>query len=128
MNILTFYDFRYTLKLKRRIENMTMLSNAIKNTVYITLFNKGLAGKVFDEVKKTGAKLVIKNNNPEAVIMSPEEYINLVDELNDAKLLAEATIRMQNADLSKTISHEEMMKKFGITQADLDEMDDVEIE
>ncbi len=128
MNILTFYDFRYTLKLKRRIENMTMLSNAIKNTVSISLFNKGLAGKVFDEVKKTGAKLVIKNNNPEAVIMSPEEYINLVDELNDAKLLAEATIRMQNADLSKTISHEEMMKKFGITQADLDEMDDVEIE
>ena len=128
MNILTFYDFRYTLKLKRRIENMTMLSNAIKNTVSISLFNKGLAGKVFDEVKKTGAKLVIKNNNPEAVIMSPEEYINLVDELNDAKLLAEATIRMQNADLSKTISHEEMMKKFGITQAELDEMDDVEIE
>ena len=107
---------------------MTMLSNAIKNTVSISLFNKGLAGKFFDEVKKTGAKLVIKNNNPEAVIMSPEEYINLVDELNDAKLLAEATIRMQNADLSKTISHEEMMKKFGITQADLDEMDDVEIE
>ena len=128
MNILTFYDFRYTLKLKRRIENMTMLSNAIKNTVSISLFNKGLAGKVFDEVKKTGAKLVIKNNNPEAVIMSPEEYINLVDELNDAKLLAEATIRMQNADLSKTISHEEMMKKFGITQAELEEMDDVEIE
>lgn len=128
MNILTFYDFRYTLKLKRRIENMTMLSNAIKNTVSISLFNKGLAGKVFDEVKKTGAKLVIKNNNPEAVIMSPEEYINLVDELNDAKLLAEATIRMQNADLSKAIPREEVLKMLGITQAELDEMDDVEIE
>ena len=48
--------------------------------------------------------------------------------LNDDELLAEATIRMQNADLSKTISHEEMMKLLGITQAELDEMDDVEIE
>ena len=105
-----------------------MLSNAIKNTVSISLFNKGLAGKVFDEVKKTGAKLVIKNNNPEAVIMSPEEYISLVDELNDAKLLAEATLRMQNADLSKAIPREEVLRRLGITQADLDEMDDVEIE
>ena len=105
-----------------------MLTNAIKNTVSISLFNKGLAGKVFDEVKKTGAKLVIKNNNPEAVIMSPEEYISLVDELNDAKLLAEATLRMQNADLSKAIPREEVLRRLGITQADLDEMDDVEIE
>lgn len=50
------------------------------------------------------------------------------DELFDEELLAEAIKRMENADLSKTISHEEMMKKFGITQADLDEMDDVENE
>ena len=50
------------------------------------------------------------------------------DELIDQELLAEAVKRMENADLSKTISHEEMMKKFGITQAELDEMDDVEIE
>lgn len=50
------------------------------------------------------------------------------DELIDEELLAEAIKRMENADLSKTISHEEMMKLFGITQAELDEMDDVEIE
>lgn len=50
------------------------------------------------------------------------------EELLDEELLAEAVKRMENADLSKTISHEEMMKKFGITQAELDEMDDVEIE
>ena len=49
------------------------------------------------------------------------------EELLDEELLAEAVKRMENADLSKTISHEEMMKMFGITQADLDEMDDVEI-
>lgn len=60
--------------------------------------------------------------------MSPEEYISLVDELNDAKLLAEATLRMQNADLSKAIPREEVLRRLGITQADLDEMDDVEIE
>ncbi len=50
------------------------------------------------------------------------------DELIDEELLAEAIKRMENADLSKTISHEEKMKLLGITQADLDEMEDVEIE
>lgn len=48
--------------------------------------------------------------------------------LNDEELLAEAIKRMENADLSKAIPHEEMMKMLGITQADLDEMEDVEIE
>ena len=35
---------------------------------------------------------------------------------------------MENADLSKAIPQEEMMKMLGITQAELDEMEDVEIE
>lgn len=50
------------------------------------------------------------------------------DELIDEELLAEAIKRMENADLSKTISHEEKMKLLGIAQAELDEMEDVEIE
>lgn len=50
------------------------------------------------------------------------------DELFDEELLAEAIKRMENADLSKAIPHKEMMKMLGITQADLDEMEDVEIE
>ena len=50
------------------------------------------------------------------------------DELFDEELLAEAIKRMENADLSKAIPHEEMMKMLGIAQADLDEMEDVEIE
>lgn len=51
-----------------------------------------------------------------------------VDELIDEELLAEAIKRMENADLSKAIPREEVLRRLGITQADLDEMDDVEIE
>ena len=50
------------------------------------------------------------------------------DELFDEELLAEAIKRMENADLSKAIPREEVLRKLGITQAELDEMDDVEIE
>lgn len=50
------------------------------------------------------------------------------DELFDEELLAEAIKRMENADLSKAIPREEVLRRLGITQANLDEMDDVEIE
>ena len=66
-------------------------------------------------------------------LKTPEEIYKVYakekeEDKQNSKLLAEATLRMQNADLSKTISQEEAMKELGITQADLDEMNDVEIE
>lgn len=56
-----------------------------------------------------------------------DTFLN-VDELFDEELLAEAIKRMENADLSKAIPREEVLRRLGITQAELDEMDDVEIE
>lgn len=66
---------------------MSSIIGAIKNTVSISLFNKGLAGKIFEEVKNTGAKVVMKNNVAECVLISPKEYVKLMDEINEAKLL-----------------------------------------
>ena len=74
---------------------MNSLVNAIKNTVPITQFNRGLAGKIFEDVKKQGAKVVMKNNTPECVLMSPEEYLSLMEEVEDAKLLRLAESRLQ---------------------------------
>lgn len=39
---------------------MNSVVSAIKNTVPISQFNRGMAGKVFSEVKKSGPKVVIK--------------------------------------------------------------------
>ena len=43
---------------------MADVTSAIRNTVPITLFNRGLAGKIFEEVKQQGSKVVMKNNTP----------------------------------------------------------------
>lgn len=40
------------------------IRSAIENTISISQFNRGLAGKIFDEVKRHGAKVVMKNNSP----------------------------------------------------------------
>ena len=107
---------------------MTSVMSAIKNTVPITQFNRGLAGKIFEEVKQTGAKVVMKNNTAECVLLSPEEYVRLMDELNDARLLAVASERMAHYDPSKLISEEEMNCRLGVTEYDLKDFESVEIE
>lgn len=50
---------------------MASVISAIKNTVPISLFNRGQAGKIFEEVRQSGAKVVMKNNTAECVLLSP---------------------------------------------------------
>ena len=107
---------------------MASVVSAITNTVPITQFNRGLAGKIFEDVKRSGAKVVMKNNAAECVLLSPEEYVRLMDEVNDARLLAVATERMAHYDPSTLISEEEMNRRLGVTAADLANFDEVDIE
>ena len=107
---------------------MPSVVSARLNTIPISQFNRGLAGKIFDEVKTTGAKVVIKNNVAECVLLSPDEYVRLMDEVNDARLFAVATERMSSFDSSKLISEEEMDRKLGISEKELEGVGEVEFE
>lgn len=109
-------------------EIMASVLSAITNTISISSFNRGLAGKIFDEVKKCGAKVVMKNNTAECVLLSPEEYVRLMDEVNDARLLALASERMSHYDPKTAISEDEMNCRLGITDEDLEGFEEVEIE
>ena len=101
---------------------------AIKNTISITQFNRGLAGKIFQDVKNNGAKVVMKNNTPECVLLSPDDYVKLIDEINDARLLALAVQRMENFNPENTIPENQVMEHMGITDDDLADFDEVEFE
>lgn len=107
---------------------MKSVMSALRDTVPINQFNRGLAGKIFEEVKKSGAKVVMKNNTAECVLLSPEEYAKLIDEICDARLLLLASDRMSRADLSKTVSQEEVSRELGLSAADLLGEEDVELE
>ena len=107
---------------------MANIASAIRDTISISLFNRGLAGKIFEEVKQSGAKVVMKNNAAECVLLAPDEYVRLVDEVNDARLLAMATARMADYDANTTISREELYKDLGISKEDLDNFGEVEFE
>lgn len=107
---------------------MVNIVSAIRNTVSISLFNRGLAGKIFDEVKQSGAKVVMKNNAAECVLLSPEEYMSLIDEVNDARLLTLASERMAKADPASFVPAEHLYEELGITQDALDAVGEVDIE
>ena len=107
---------------------MTTVRSAIENTVPISQFNRGMAGKIFEDVKQNGAKVVMKNNTPECVLLSPDEYIKLLDALNDAKLLALAAQRMEHYDPENTIPQETVDREFGFDADALNALEDVEFE
>ena len=97
---------------------MDTAMNILNNTVPISLFNKGLAGRIFNSVKETGAKVVMKNNAPECILLSPEEYKKMIDEINDAKLLEIAINRLKEDDGSH-IPADKVYEKAGISEKDL---------
>jgi len=107
---------------------MANITSAIRDTISISLFNRGLAGKIFDDVKQSGAKVVMKNNTAECVLMSPDEYVKLMDEVNDARLLSIANERMQNFNPTNLISSKDLYKELGITEDDLEKIGEVEFE
>jgi prevent-host-death family protein len=95
--------------------------------VPITRFNRGEASKIFDEVSETGTKIVLKNNVPVGVVISPEQYEAMVETLEDYALFIEAEERMKNSDTGGVISSEQVMKSLGIQESDLEDVE-VDIE
>ena len=97
----------------------------LDSMVSFSEFNRGQAGKIFDNVKKVGTKIVVKNNAPECVLVSVDEYMKMVDEINDARLLLTAVDRMQDFDgnMKDAFSQEEVEKMFGVDTSDFEKVE-----
>ena len=107
--------------------NQPTAHEIMKSLVPITRFNKGEANKIFEEVEKNGTIIVIKNNKPACVLMSPSQYESLMEMLSDKILLDEANKRMSANNNDENVSFADVLSEVGITEKDLDNVD-VEIE
>ena len=56
---------------------MANAANILQSLVPISQFNKGKAAQIFDRLRTEKELIVLKNNQPSAVILSPEEYTRL---------------------------------------------------
>lgn len=106
---------------------MSVAYETLNSLVSITQFNKGQASRIFDRLSNEKHLIVLKNNVPSAVILSPEEYIRLSEIEENYILLLEAQKRLDSSD-GKTLGFSEVMNELGITDEDLNNAEEPEIE
>ncbi|WP_018086862.1 addiction module antitoxin [Desulfurispora thermophila] len=103
------------------------VSSVLNSLVPISRFNKGEANKIFEEVREAGFKIVLKNNTPACILLKPELYEQMLETIEEYRLLLEAERRMENAKPEDFIPQEKVLSELGINKADLDNTD-LEIE
>ena len=106
---------------------MVYAANVLNSLVPITQFNRGQASRIFDRLHTESQLVVLKNNQPAAIILSPAEFSRLSEIEENYLLLLEATERLAN-NTAPTTSLEDVMKELGIREDDLAAAEDVVIE
>ena len=106
---------------------MTYTADILDSLVPITQFNRGQASRIFDRLHNENQLIVLKNNQPAAIILSPSEFQRLSEIEEDYTLLLEATRRLKE-NSSSTSSREEVMSELNISEAELAAAGDVVIE
>lgn len=107
---------------------MAFMANMLECLVPITQFNKGQASRIFDRLRTEKQLVVLKNNAPSAVILSPEEYARLSEIEEDYALLLEATQRLADSTNESTLSFDTVMSNLGISEKELNDAEDIIIE
>lgn len=107
---------------------MANAASLLQSLVPISQFNKGQAAKIFDRLTSEKELIVLKNNQPSAIILAPEEYARLTEIEEDYFLLLESTRRIEKNGSKKTVSIDYVMKDLGISNEELKDSEDVDIE
>lgn len=102
--------------------------NILQSLVPISQFNRGKATKIFDRLRTEKELIVLKNNQPSAVILSPEEYARLTEIEEDYMLLLEANSRLESNGQKATVPWKTVLEGLGVSEEDLEKAEDVEIE
>ena len=108
--------------------NNISIGNMLNAIVPISRFNKGEANKIFEEVNKSGYKIVVKNNKPTCVLITPETYQEMIETIENYYLFIEADKRMKTVTNKDLISSDEVLSSLGVTREKLSSLEDVEIE
>lgn len=98
---------------------MTNMKMAITNTLSITDLARNLS-KAVDSLK-SGAKVIVKNNKPEAVLMSTEDYLEMIEEMEDMQDALLAAQRIEANKGKQTIDSETFWKEFDVDDSDVDD-------
>ena len=82
---------------------MAINAQTLNSLVSISQFSKGQATQVFDRLKNESQLVVLKNNVPAAILLSPSEFSRLaeIEENYNLLLLAQARLGRQGTQNAK---------------------------
>lgn len=106
---------------------MAIDAETLNRLVSISQFSKGQAAQVFERLKSEPQLVVLKNNVPAGVLLSPAEFSRMAEIEENYALLLLAQRRLAGNNLAGALSEEQVMKDLGLTEADIDAAEDVEI-
>ena len=61
------------------------VTRAVNSLVPISDFNKGKANKIFEDIQESGYKIVVKNNKPVCVLITPKKYEEMIRTIEEHK-------------------------------------------
>ena len=73
-------------------------------------------------------KIVVKNNNPACILVSPGRYGEMIEQIENLTLLLEAESRLRNVRSDDFITEAQLLHSVGISEQELGEIDKVEID
>ncbi len=62
---------------------------------------------------ETDKLIILKNNSPKAVLLSMDAYEIMKEEIEDLRLASLGFARLNDFKEEESVSHQEMMEKFG---------------
>ena len=130
IEILHIIIVRYIIRLSKEADAMSVsLLDLTERLVPISDFSQGKAGKIFSDVAENNNEyIILKNNQPTAVLLSIKEYREiqeksakleeLLERMENIRLLKLAESRADNA----TSSFEAFVNEQGFSMEELDEI------
>ena len=107
---------------------MAINAETLKSLVSISQFSKGQATQVFDRLRDEPQLVVLKNNVPAAILLSPNEFSRLAEIEENYSLLLLAQARLESHGLQNAKDEKSVMTDLGITEEEILSAEDVEIE
>lgn len=97
--------------------------------VSVSELNNGGAGKIFLDLQKNNSEyIILKNDRPAAVLLSMDKYEKLAEKSEKLDALMEVVentellLLANQAEMSPTVPFEEILKKEGITEEELEKL------
>lgn len=125
---------RESVEIDREVDSMSVtLLDLTERLVPISDFSQGKAGKIFNDVAENDNEyIILKNNQPTAVLLSVKEYReiqeksakleDLLEKIENIKLLKLAESRLSEQTDEHTTSFETFVQEQGYSMEELEDI------